>query len=298
MNFNYSHTFTFYEVIDSKEKIALNSGNTFYYLGFENIFDSLENDEIEFLNTIYEYSKAFNSGYIDNKVWMSYLATSSITTTLTKEEFITNEEYDNLEINIRNNGKNMNLKLYKEDFKNNRFNKFKQRPLFKFDKPDLIRQNLKIKKPFYIVSKKSAYYNNKLELLISFMNCIFSTRRKLYIKQCDLCKKYYVADKSDTHYCRRKSIYSGKSLTCDLKVATMQKTYEYKTKYETLNRQFLNKINDMKNAIDEKDIENYKKNYKTERDIKKLEYFRTNDINILINFINNYEKENPFPTMK
>jgi len=71
-----------------------------------------------------------------------------------------------------------------------------------------------------------------------------------------------------------------------------QKTYEYKTKVETLNRKFLKKINDMP-ACTAKD--KYKKRYKRERDIEKIKYLQTDDLNALIDFINNYENNHPFP---
>ena len=58
------------------------------------------------------------------------------------------------------------------------------------------------------------------------------------------------------------------------------------------NKKFLKKINDMP---DDSKKDNYKKQYKKERDIEKIKYLQTGDLNILIDFINNYENIHPFP---
>ena len=46
---------------------------------------------------------------------------------------------------------------------------------------------------------------------------------------------------------------------------------------------------------DDSKKDNYKKQYKKERDIEKIKYLQTGDLNILIDFINNYENIHPFP---
>ena len=54
----------------------------------------------------------------------------------------------------------------------------------------------------------------------------------------------------------------------------------------------MKKINDMP---DETKKDKYKKKYKRERDLKKIDYLKTGNLNILIDFINNYENNHPFP---
>ena len=292
MNFNYSNYFNFYEAIDNIGKISIIANGLIYTIGFEDIFKALSNEAKELLDTIYEYSKKFNSGSIDNRVWLSYLATSKIILPPIREQFITNDTYEDIEIKIGRNGKSMNIELFKDEFLENQLIKIKSKPLFPRHKIDDIKLSLQLDDNFYVISKKIVYSNTGIELLLSFMNCLFSTRRKFYIKKCDLCDKYYVANKSDNHYCGRTKVYENEELTCSEIVAKMQKTYDYKTKVESLNKEFLNKINDMPNGLKKED---YKKQYKKERDLEKIKYFKTGDLNILIDFISNYENTHPFP---
>ena len=292
MDFNYSNYFNFYEAIDNIGNIFITAYEFAYTIGFEDIFKALSNETKELLDNIYNYAKTFNSNFIDNRAWLYYLTTAKISLPPVKEQFITNDNYNDIQIKVGRNEKSMNLDLYKNEFLDNQITKIKSKPLFPINKKDDIKSSLQLEENFYIVSKKTVYFNTEMELLLSFMNCLFSTRRKFYIKKCDLCEKYYVADKSDTHYCGRKTIYNNKELPCSEIAAKMQKTYDYKSKVETLNRKFLKKINDMP---DDSKKDNYKKQYKKERDIEKIKYLQTGDLNILIDFINNYENIHPFP---
>lgn len=292
MNFNYSNYFNFYEAIDNIGNIFITAYGLTYVIGFEDIFKALSNETKELLDNIYEYAETFNSGFIDNRVWLYYLTTSKIILPPVKEQFITNDIYEDIKIKIGRNGKGMNLDLSKNDFLDNQITKMKNNPLFPINKKDDVKSSLQLEENFYIVSKKTVYFNTEMELLLSFMNCLFSTRRKFYIKKCDLCDKYYVANKSDTHYCGRTQIYDNEELSCSEIAAKMQKTYDYKSKVETLNKKFLKKINDMPNGTKK---DNYKKRYKRERDLEKIKYLKTGNLNILIDFINNYENNHPFP---
>ena len=292
MNFNYSNYFNFYEAIDNIGNISIMAHGLTYTIGFENIFKALSNETKKSLDNIYEYAKTFNSDFIDNRAWLYYLTTSKIIMPPYQEQYITNDNYEDIRVKIGRNGKGMNLDLYKEDFSNNQITKIKNKPLFPINKKDEIKSSLKLEENFYIVSKKTVYFNTEMELLLSFMNCLFSTRRKYYIKKCDLCERYYVTNKSDTCYCGRKTVYNNEELTCSEIAAKMQKTYDYKTKVETLNKEFLKKINDMPNETKK---DKYKKKYKRERDLKKIDYLKTGNLNILIDFINNYENNHPFP---
>lgn len=299
MNFNYSNYFNFYEAIDNKGNVSIMAHGFTYTIGFEEIFKALSNETNELLDNIYNYAETtFGTSYIDNKIWLYYLTTSKIILPPVKEQFITNDNYDDIQIKVGRNGKGMNLNLSKNEFLDNKITKIKSKPLFPINKNDEVKSSLQLEENFYIVSKKTVYFNTEMELLLSFMNCLFSTRRKFYIKKCDLCEKYYVADKSDTHYCKRISKYNDKEITCSGIVAAMQKTYDYKSKYEPLNRKVFEDINMWKGTKYEKQIEEYKKKYKKERDLKKLEYYKTNNINVLLQFVETYIENNPFPAKK
>lgn len=297
MNFNYSNSFVFYEVINNKGNVYINADNNTYFLGFENIFDFIDKDAKLLLDKIYNSSKEFNSGFIDNIVWLNYLTTSKIVLPPYQEQFVTNDNYDNIDIKIGRNGKSTTINLLKEKFNDNKLSKIRHRPLFPINKEDYLKLNLEIDENFYIVSKKIVYYNDTIELLLSFMNCLFSTRRKYYIKKCDLCEKYYVTNKSDTHYCKRNNFHN-RNITCSEYVAFMQKTYDYKSKYEPLNRKIFEEIDMWKGTKYEKQIENYKNKYKKERDLKKLEYYKSGNIDVLLKFVNTYIENNPFPIKK
>lgn len=298
MDFNYSNYFNFYEAMDNIGNIFITAYGLTYTIGFEDIFKALSSETKELLDNIFEYAKTFNSDFIDNRAWLYYLTTAKIILPPVKEQFITNDNYDDIQIKVGRNGKSINLDLYKNEFLDNQITKIKSKPLFPINKKDDVKTSLQLEENFYIVSKKTVYFNTEMELLLSFMNCLFSTRRKFYIKKCDLCEKYYVANKSDIHYCKRISKYNDKEITCSDIVAAMQKTYDYKSKYEPLNRKVFEDINMWKGTKYEKQIEEYKKKYKKERDLKKLEYYKTNNINVLLQFVETYIENNPFPAKK
>lgn len=158
MNFNYSNYFNFYEAIDNIGNISIMAHGLTYTIGFENIFKALSNETKKSLDNIYEYAKTFNSDFIDNRAWLYYLTTSKIIMPPYQEQYITNDNYEDIRVKIGRNGKGMNLDLYKEDFSNNQITKIKNKPLFPINKKDEIKSSLKLEENFYIVSKKNSIF--------------------------------------------------------------------------------------------------------------------------------------------
>ena len=155
MDFNYSNYFNFYEAIDNIGNIFITAYEFAYTIGFEDIFKALSNETKELLDNIYNYAKTFNSNFIDNRAWLYYLTTAKISLPPVKEQFITNDNYNDIQIKVGRNGKSMNLDLYKNEFLDNQITKIKSKPLFPINKKDDIKSSLQLEENFYIVSKKT-----------------------------------------------------------------------------------------------------------------------------------------------
>lgn len=194
---NYKFHFNFNENLDIND-ISLQINNNCGKLGFENLFTNLDDDCKQFLNKLFAYAKNINSGYVDNIVWYSYLATSNLELPSNKEQYVylNDEKIKDISLSVQRSGRNINTRLLKEDFSNNSA-KLKAKPLFPIaNKRNILNESLP-SEDFCMVLKKTIYYNNSFEFIIGFLHCLFSTKNKHYLKRCRICEKYYVAIKED-----------------------------------------------------------------------------------------------------
>ena len=292
-------TFDIFEYLNvsQKQRIIVKYNNNYIPFGFEKIFDALHYHKStkELLDNIYSYSlKRDNNNYIDNRTFISYLATSKLSLPPMAEKFLTigNIEDSNINIKIGRGGRNINSSISNIDFENSKpCIMDKREPLFDFPYKDLtIEETLQnfmplIKEDFCIVSNKTIYYKNFNEFMLGFLNCIFSTSNQLYIKKCKLCNKYYITYKSDTLYCHRVRNFNNEDITCDMVIAKIQKTYEYKQIMKT-NKSFLQKIENNKNIS-----QDYIDNYINGREEAKLKSFQKNDLSILKDYIDKCKED-------
>ena len=287
----YTYTANFIESLTTKQ-ILLENGGKSVILDFKEIFDLLDKFNTEFLNNILNYSKEFNDfNYVDNRIWFSYLATSNIKIPPIEEQYRELKTFDkeNIDISIQNNGRNINVLLKEEDFSKN-YNQthlYTSKKLFNSktfnDKDNRIAKNLSMDK-IGIIRIKTIYYNTRYEFLLAFLHCVFSSKRKYYLKKCEMCGHYFIANKSDTKYCTNSIFIDNKLVTCAERSTILKK----RQVYININNKFKNKIQTIKknNKYTDEYISNFKNDYKTE--VKK--YITSAKIEPLENFVDNYEK--------
>lgn len=292
------------------ENLSTNNKNNIYavvdykpIINFEDFFDLLDDKTINTLNRLLEFSKAYNPDYISMQTWIYWLFCENVNIPPIAKQIFQLGKKDDMEMIYKYGGKNVKLDLDKKQLKSRMDNitkkdtKNKTYIFTKKDDANVSSSNIKCmththSKNFYewkfkINSQKIATCSNNYELLYAFIDCLFSANNKFYIKKCNLCEKFYIATKSDNHYCKRKNLINDKYYTCANVAAILQKTYEY-TQVMNFNKNFLEKLKRKKN-IDPQYIDDYIKY----RDTVKLKYFKTKDIKILQDAIYNYEKRNP-----
>lgn len=293
------NTYYFYKCITNKLKdnllIMSGNNNEIYTLDFNEIFLMLDDDSRKILDDLFDYAITYDKSYINRLVFASYMATSNLSIPPMQESYIVSGAISNKYLTLDHNGKKLNIKLTKQDLLNYKENNKSNRKKLINIKSDSIDDKLKTQLPnindddLYIFSVKQFHYTNYTDFLLAFLNWLFSTDDPLYIKKCDVCESYYVATKADNKYCKRKrTIEDDKEYGCNEFSAKFKKTYKYK-QFKKQDKAFLQKIDNYKNTSS-----TYKQEYIIERNKKINEAVRTNDLNILTNFIDNYENENPF----
>lgn len=295
-------TFDIFEYLNvsQKQRIIVKYNNNYIPFGFEKIFDALpyHKSTKELLDNIYSYSlKQDNNNYIDNRTFISYLATSKLSLPPMAEKFLTigNIKDSNMNIKIGRGGRNINSSISNIDFENSKpYITEKREKILDLAIEEILQKAIDealqnfmplIKEDFCIVSNKTIYYKNFNEFMLGFLNCIFSTSNQLYIKKCKLCNKYYITYKSDTLYCHRVRNFNNEDITCDMVIAKIQKTYEYKQIMKT-NKSFLQKIENNKNIS-----QDYIDKYINGREEAKLKSFQKNDLSILKEYIDKCKED-------
>lgn len=195
-----------------------------------NFFYYLNNEQIEELERIYNYSQKVSlkkyKGTINKDSWLKYIVAKGIKITLSKSieksaPVINDDNSISTMYGANNNFKKLSfdsIDLYsiKE--------KYKCQPLFDVEKPKSITYDKNI-----LFLLREGTYENNIELLYMVLDCIFSSNVDYYIKKCELCKRYFFTKRKNTHYCNRKRIVCGKETTCfnSLNFLCEQKEYRY-----------------------------------------------------------------------
>lgn len=215
-----------------KENIFDDEYNT-SYLSFSDVFKIFSSPALKKLQSIFDFGTCLlsNSDYINKDIWKQFLFTSNVNLAPIKKsiksynifrkksendrtksnyQIKVNRYYSNLKLNYSSKIKDMQLSLRNEI----------EEKLLNGKSIDLL-----LKHKYKINILKDEYSNaflditstgrnngemvieyeiesfNELELLYTFLDCIFSSEYNYSIKKCDKCKFFYIISKTDNNYC-------------------------------------------------------------------------------------------------
>lgn len=226
--FTYIETITLidkdtYPLINASNKV---SGEN--KLSIKNYFYTLQKNEIEELNRIYDFSQKIND-FKEEKIritkenWFMYKAAYKIKINPLNEEikkspFIINED-NPVSINIRNKNKTTTLTYKEKDLFEPKIRKNK--PLFTISKNNDPNNNC-------LYLEKKGTYKNDGELFYMVLNCLFNAENTYYIKKCQRCGKFYITTKINKLFCDRPRIVCEINTTCQNALNTLYKSKEYR----------------------------------------------------------------------
>jgi len=226
-------------------------------------FDNLSSSASNELDKIYDYSLKLGKDKIDKDSYFSFIATHNITIPpiskrITKHNIKLSNE-SNITIHYANNKKDKDLVFWDKDMalpKNNKIN--------------LLEQQVKNNNGgiFDLTIHKEGNYKDDIELLYMFLDCLFSSNVSYYIKQCELCNKYYTTNKPNKRYCYRMTFVYGKQTICENAVNLLYQSKEYKSATRK-DEKLLKYLHNNSNKYDI-DKYNYEKNIIKKECIKKL----------------------------
>lgn len=278
----------FYKCLTHKSKnnwLVVLENNEQITFDFHKIFLLLDNKSINILNNIYNNDE---TKVIDKLKFITYMATSKLSIPHIEETYIMGEIFNNNGyITFSHNGKEIDTQISKEDFYNHLPSKRKSLTgIHKVSEIENIAKTLNDINfdDMLLFSKCMLTYNSHTEFLIAFLNWLFSTNQPIYIKKCQICESYYVCTKKDTKFCSNEREIDGNYYPCHEFAKQFKKTYKYKLfkKKDTSLLKKFNSNNNIKPLVIE--------NYINERDKKINEAMRKNNIDILLNFVDNYIK--------
>lgn len=256
------------------------------------LFDSLSENTIEKLETIF----AINNDYINYKLWTYFLAISELDLPPIKRKtktFNTSMNSSTI-IDYFNNKTNTDIKdmLMKEynsitkifPFLNRTTNKISSYILLPKDVDTyLIHDNYNYKSHFQISYEVSV--NNEIDLLYAFLDIVFSSKFRYYIKKCEQCKKFFITTKSDTKYCSRVDLKYNKSCSQLATVTRLQ--YGNLNEFQKVDKRVRAFFSRQADVVGRENVnEDFKQAYKT---------FKLNNPNRTaeqtISFLENYRKD-------
>lgn len=254
-----------YDDNENKEKVMID-------LTFNQFFDRLPKESIEELDKILNYSK---QEYINEETWIKYSATHNIVIPKIGKRYdkrVSKYNTGEEEITLIYN-KNKKPRKLKFDNANEFFN---TNSLNLFDK--LAKDN---GAEYNLIVHRETIYQNEMELLYAFLDCLFSSSQRFYIRKCKYCKKYYIETLYSTPYCKREYALKKKLIPCGKIKSEIKKTNEY-TKFRNSYRNFMEK------ELSQTDL------YKTfldERDDLIEKCIETRNLTILDNFVNKFKNK-------
>lgn len=240
---------------------------------FNQFFDRLPK-EIEL-----ELEKILNSTnkeYINQEVWFSYAAIHNLVIPSIGKRYDKRiSKYNTKEENISLiYSKNKKIKKLSFD---NPTDFLVSKPLTLFDK---LAKNGHTQ--YDLILHKEANYQNDMELLYLFLECLFASHQTFYIRKCKYCKKYYVETLYSTPYCKRTYELKGKFVACGKIKSTIKKTNEF-TKFRTTYRNFLENQLSVGNKLYYVFLD--------ERDDIIEKCIETRDLTLLNNFVANFKNK-------
>lgn len=213
------------------EKLIQDDGFTFANLPFnEGIFGYLSETTINKLHSLLSFSfKMFGNQYINRDIWKPFLFTSNIRLLPIKKTInsnitnLRNSKFtkDDKQLKVEQYYKNKNIPLDNSiaSLQFDLYSKMRNELITnKINNTDKLRLRYKIRVPknefLDVIDIMSVgYWNgdisisyeidftNELDLLYSFLDCLFSSEYNYKIKQCNKCDKFFITLKSDHLHC-------------------------------------------------------------------------------------------------
>lgn len=261
--------------------------NNLSKLNFLDFFDNVSNIHllIKELDKIMEYAEKLSFDYINNKIWLKYQIAREISIPKI------GKKTTKMIISINSKAKSKKITAqYIQNKKNKEFI-YSDPTTFLSSNPNLFeKQAINENSTFRTTTIKEANFKNYTELLYIFLECLFNSNVNYYIKKCERehCKKYYIAIKPDTHYCKRTTKIKNNLVPCANIISFIEKTNEYKI-FKKDDKNFRNKFGQYKDLPYDYETK-YLKKFGSIKD----ECFRTLNLNILVDFVKNYEIDHPY----
>ncbi len=241
---------------------------------FNQFFDRLPKESIKELDKILDYS---NQEYINEEVWLKYSATHNIVIPKIGKrydrrlsQYNTGEEGIILNYNKNKKPRKLIFNNAKEFFNTNSLNLF-----------DNLAKNGGAE--YNLIVDREAICENEVEILYTFLDCLFSSSQRFYIRKCKYCKKYYIETLYSTPYCKRTYNLKGKFITCGKIKSEIKKTNEY-TKFRDSYRNFIDR------ELSNTDLYYI---FLNERDKLIERCIETRDLTILNDFVEDFKKKHP-----
>lgn len=202
---------------------------------FVSFFKDLKKESIDKLNTLLSFvDKKDHDEYISKKIWYPFLFTSNIQLNQIRKSYITylnetknsrsnkplykkynTKSKEQLEVEryfrSRVSTHNEKIAIYQKNIYNELLNKFsKHAPNFKKSYPI---EAPRIKDlPILSIMKQGVYggimninhefeFNNELDLLYTFLDCIFSSDYNYKVKKCKECKNFFITLNDKIKHC-------------------------------------------------------------------------------------------------
>lgn len=256
-----------YDDTDTKKKVMTD-------FTFNQFFEWLPKEVINELDNILDYS---NQEYINEEIWVKYSATHNIVIPKVGKrydkrlsKFNTDEKGITLNYNKNKKPRKLTFDSASEFFNTNSLNLF-----------DNLAKNGGAE--YNLIVHREATYQNEIELLYIFLDCLFSSSQRFYIRKCKYCKKYYIETLYSTPYCKREYSLKRKLIPCGKIKSEIKKTNEY-TKFRTSYRNFMEK------ELSNTDLYS---TFLDERDDLIEKCIETRNLTILNNFVENFKKKYP-----
>lgn len=274
---------------NNKPWIFINSDNNDFdtkrthKISLIDFIDGLPVDALNELNKILKFSDNFFPMYINKETWIRFQIAYKIKIVPIGKE---------LKRAIIGNGElksNKNIDIKYTENKKEKELTFKKENLFvKGTNLNLFESSENTYSSYDVIIHKDAICSDFKQMLYVFLECLFTSKINYYLKKCEYCGKFYIANKSDNQYCQRTQNLNGINVSCNKVVANLQKTYTYKQLMKS-DKYFMNNLNTKDNLSTE-----YIKEYKNAKKEAKKQYFRDKDFDKLEKFIKDYKINNPY----
>lgn len=293
------------------KKIIQDDGFSFANIPFDEAFDCFKKSTKYKLESLLSfYNKMFGYQYIDKSIWKPFLFTTNIKLLPIKKTInsnitnSTNSRFikDDRQLKVEQYYKNQNLSL-DDSIASLQFDLYSQMEnkliTNKIENTDKLRLRYKIRVPkndyLDIVDIMNAGYwggaitisyqidfTDELDLLYTFLDCIFNSEYNYKIKKCKKCEKFFITLKSDHLHCptclriqnkERKQKYENQNIIrLERKINSLYNS-DYTSKEDRQKYLYEKMLKKIEYEDDEEKLKNwYLSHYKNEETKKKNDY--------------------------